>query len=164
MPKPPLPHLSQHEPILHPTAPLQHPWVLRAPVPLAHDVRRPQLELRRQLRGAGPLDVLFVVVGPLVRAAHRVDRVQGAEALGGPDAGELGDRGHAAGSGHAVAAEGEGVDFGEEDGVGARGLLLLGGYSSEGEDGGEEGEEEDGGGRRYSYCAHGGGCVCGDVL
>lgn len=142
VPEPSLPELRQQQPVLDAAAALEHPGVLGAAVPLADDVRGAELELRRQRRGAGPLDILVVVVGALVDAAHRVDRGEVADALGGASAGQLRDGREAARGGHLVGAQGEGVDFGEEDGVFAGGLLVRRG-SAEGEDRGEEGEERE---------------------
>lgn len=87
----------------------------------------------------------MVVVVADVRAAHRVDRVELADAFGGPSAGELGDGREAAAGCHAVAMESESVDLREEDGILAG--WFLGGGPAVGESwGGEKREDEEEGG------------------
>ena len=124
LPKPPLPSLRQNKPILNPTTPLQHVRILGTLIPLANNLRAPQLELARQAGLASPLHVFGGVVGSCIGAAHHVDAVQAsgisAYAL------ELGDGRAAAGGCLAAGVEGEGFDVGEED-------CVCGGFAGGGE-------------------------------
>lgn len=112
---PPLALVRESEAVLDAAAAAEDVWVVGVGVAFAHDVRGPELELLGQGGGAGPLDVFGAVAGAVVGAAHDVDGVEVAEGRVG-EALELGRGGDAAvGCRCAAAAEGEGLDFGEED-------------------------------------------------
>ena len=101
-----LPQLRQQQPILNSTAPLQHPFIICVPVSLAHNVRRSQLELRRERRRTGPLDVFFVVVEASINATHCFQGVHVADAFRGTGTCELGDWSEATRAGETVWSEG----------------------------------------------------------
>jgi hypothetical protein len=67
--------LGEDEAVLDAAAALEDVRVVGVGVALAGDVGAAELELGGQGGGAGPLDVLGVVGGALVRAAHHVDLV-----------------------------------------------------------------------------------------
>lgn len=130
--EPLLAEFGEDEAVLDAAGAAEDVGVVGAGVALAEDVGGAELELGGQGGGAGPLDVLGAVGAALVRAAHHVDGVQGADARGG-DAAELRDRGHAAVGGGLVGAKGQGLHRGEEDGVlGARGRRGRRGACEEG--------------------------------
>jgi hypothetical protein len=139
--KPLLPLLRQQQPILHPTTPLQHIRILTTLVPLTTHIRTSQLELLRQTRLARPLHVLRVVVRSLVRAAHHIDAVELAHTCR-PHALQLRDGGDAAGGRLLAGADGEGGDFGEQDGIAG----YFGGIGDAGGEGGVAEEQEEEGG------------------
>lgn len=103
--------------VLDAAAALEDVRVVGAGVPLAYDVGGAEPQLLGQGRGAGPLDVGVVVGRALVGAAHEVQVDEAAERRV-RDALELGHGADATVAGHgAAAAEGEGLDVGEEDGI-----------------------------------------------
>lgn len=107
---------GEGEGVLDAAAAAQDVGVVGAGVALADDVGGAEAELGRELRGAGPLDVLGAApAGAVVGTAHQVDGVLGAEARV-RDAPELRDSGHAPVGGGSVAAEGEGLDLVEAGG------------------------------------------------
>lgn len=116
-----MPLLRKQQPILHATAALQHPLIIRIPVTLTHDIRSAQLELRRQRCVAGPLDILLVIfsITAQICAVHLLDVVE-ITYFGWTGAVELWDCRDAAGGGLAVSPQVYGVDVGEEDGIFAR--------------------------------------------
>jgi hypothetical protein len=79
--------VGKNEPVFHAAAALQDIWVLGVVVALADDVRGPELELFGQRGSARPLDVVLVVVGACILAAHHVDFI--VPACGAADAFEL---------------------------------------------------------------------------
>lgn len=111
--------LRQNKPVFHAAAALQNIRVFRVVVALADDIRGTQLKFLREGRSACPLDGFVVVVGAAVLAPHDVHLVVAAR--GAADAFELGYGGNAAVRGGLVFAEGEALDFGELDFVGAEG-------------------------------------------
>lgn len=131
--------IREHKPILNTTAAFQNIRILGVVIALANNVGRAQLELFRQRRRTRPLDILIVVVCAAVLAPHDVDFVDAAS--GATDAFQLGECGDAPVRGLQPISEGEGLDFGELDFVGAQ----SGGGFDEGsccQEGGKEGVEK----------------------
>lgn len=103
--------------VLDTAAALEDIRVIGVGITLADDIGAAQLELVGDRGGTAPLDVLGPVGGALVGAAHHVDVDMAAQIRVG-DALELGGGRHTAVCGLcAVAAEGEGLHVGEEDGI-----------------------------------------------
>lgn len=71
-----LPSIRKHKSILDATAALKNIRILRGIIAFTHDIRRTQSELRGQRSLARPLDIVFVVVGSAVGAAHYVHIVE----------------------------------------------------------------------------------------
>lgn len=71
-----LPFLCEHQAVLDTAAALEDVGVVRGFVALANDVGGAELELRRERRGAGPLDVIVIVVGASVLAAHHINFIE----------------------------------------------------------------------------------------
>ena len=114
---------GEGEAVLDGAGALEDVGVVGGRVALADDVGAAEADVVREGGGAAPFDVLARVRGALVGAAHDVNVGEAAEGRV-REAGELGHRGHATvGGARAVAAEGEGLDLGEEDGV--AGLLAA---------------------------------------
>jgi hypothetical protein len=84
---PRMPLVREDEPVLDPTAALQNVRVLGVVVALADDICRTEFEFLRQRGGACPLNIVFVVVGAGILAAHHVDFI--VPACGAADAFEL---------------------------------------------------------------------------
>lgn len=113
---------GQGEAVLDAARALEDVRVIRGRVAFADDVGAAELELLGKRRRAAPLNVLVAVGRALVGAAQHVDVVEVADATG-RDAPELRDGGDTAMRRlGAIAAEGERLYVGEEDGIlGARG-------------------------------------------
>lgn len=106
----PLAFPGQGEAVLDATAALEDIRIVGPVIALADDVGRGEFQLGRELGGTGPLDVLGIVAGTFILAAHHIDVVFGAEGrMGG--ALELWDGGDAAVGRLPAATEGEGFDL-----------------------------------------------------
>lgn len=70
--------VREYEPVLEAAASFEDVWVVRRVVAFADDVCRAELEFLRERGGTGPLDVVLVVVGARVLAAHYVHVVEAA--------------------------------------------------------------------------------------
>lgn len=67
--------VRKYQPVLYPTAALQHIRVTGGLVAFTYHVGGAELEFGRQGCCAGPLDVLILIIRTLVLAAHNVDIV-----------------------------------------------------------------------------------------
>lgn len=68
--------VREHQSVLDTAATLQDVWVVGVIVPLANDVGRAEFEFVRERGGAGPLDVVLVVVGACILASHYIDFIE----------------------------------------------------------------------------------------
>lgn len=70
------PFLCQDQAVFHATTAFQNVWIGGGVVALADDVGGTKLELFGERGSTGPLNIIVVVVGPGVLAAHYVDFVE----------------------------------------------------------------------------------------